>query len=769
MRITNPTILRGYNRDLNRLLNLKNRTEKRITSQRQFARASEAPLAAAKALNVRKSLYYSAQYKENLKVADKFYTEAETSLLQVSDKMAQIRETIIAACNTTKDMQDYNIYAQQLETSARELCAIFNTDSAGRAIFGGESDDPSPFEIINDSNGNAATVLYHGIPVNAMSDYKQYPYSKEVNLDIGLGMEIDQETQEVDPQSVLNISFVGTKVSGCGAEYGVADIDLSQIKENRMYCIDVFAGNVKKTVAFKGQGLPEDNVKVLNAALADAYKREKDLGEGYPRVDAQGVVYLVKDELDADGNPIKEEVPVEDGIVCVVNNDYKTEVDKYTEMKNGAPEVVIAKDDPVLNPNPKKDELKKYRIFPEKLVIDNDSGYTNKFKVNVENLEDGEYYSLEVKVGNEDSKTVTFRASDNDDAEARSAETLNNIQKALDDAFGAAGKVNISKTKATQGMITCEGSPVKVSCSDNKGMPPTAVTADITSKSTSKVDTSKFETGKTYTFTVPNGGNITVTVDKDSNDIVKKFNDANNTYTMDANGVITKKADGSFAGGVTCKDENGATVPVGAKTDYSINLGNMIPGAKYELKVITGDGRNVKNISFEAGENAEETLANLEKELNDATVKFTKGDEDGVYNVSAGTALVNTVYATKENPVVERESIYSNNYIQLTLDAARALRNGDIEYANGCIDRIVTANENLLVEIADLGCNEEFISFNLDRITTREENLLERQNDLEGADVKKEITLWKTYEAMYNACLQMSSSVVPNSIFNYIK
>ncbi len=143
MRITNPTILRGYNRDLNRLLNLKTQTEKRITSGRKFSRASVSPLSAAKALNVRKSLYYSAQHKENLKVANKFYTEAETSLIQVSEKMASIRETIIAAVNTTKNIEDYNIYAQQLETSAKELCAIFNTDSAGRAIFGGESDNRS--------------------------------------------------------------------------------------------------------------------------------------------------------------------------------------------------------------------------------------------------------------------------------------------------------------------------------------------------------------------------------------------------------------------------------------------------------------------------------------------------------------------------------------------------------------------------------------------------------------------------------------------------
>ena len=112
---------------------------------------------------------------------------------------------------------------------------------------------------------------------------------------------------------------------------------------------------------------------------------------------------------------------------------------------------------------------------------------------------------------------------------------------------------------------------------------------------------------------------------------------------------------------------------------------------------------------------------------------------------------------------------YSKNYIQITLDAAKALRNGDIAYANGCIDKIVTATENLLVEIADLGCNEEYIEFTTGRFETRELNLKDRQKTLEATDLEKEITMMKTYEALYNAALQMASSVVPNSIFNYIK
>ena len=68
-----------------------------------------------------------------------------------------------------------------------------------------------------------------------------------------------------------------------------------------------------------------------------------------------------------------------------------------------------------------------------------------------------------------------------------------------------------------------------------------------------------------------------------------------------------------------------------------------------------------------------------------------------------------------------------------------------------------------------MGCNEEYIDFNISRIDTRMLNLKERQKNLEATDLESEITLMKTYEALYNATLQMSSTVVPNSIFNYIK
>lgn len=559
MRLTNSTLLRGYNRDLSRLRNAKNDCERKITSTRKFNRASEAPLSAAKALNIRKSQYYSAQYKENLNVAEKFYTEAETSLLQVSEKMATIRETIIAAVNTTKDSVDYNIYAQQLETRAQELCAIFNTDSAGRSIFGGDSDNAMPFNIINDSDGRPSTVLYHNVPVNAMNDYTGFPYSNDVYMDIGIGMVTDQNTHAQDPMSVLNISFNGMKISGCGADYGVADIDLSSIQNKRNYVIDVYADGRKKTLTFTGQTDMQDNVDTINKLLGEAYEKDKNQGLPYPKMDDQGMIRL----YDKDGKSL------ENGVVSVVNN---TSLADSTRT--------------------------------DKLVIDNDSNYTNKFRLNASGLPSDRDFRVDVEV-NGVRKTITFNSGATED------ELLANFQDALDAEFVPSTdpnadpkiyKVNVTMESPNKGVVSAEGAAVKI-----------------------------------------------------------------------------------------------------WKTE--------IP----DSDVVADDVKNAADVPF------------------------------------------------------ERERIFSNNYIQLTLDAARALRNDDIEYANACIDRIVTANEKLLGQIADLGCNEDFIDFNKERITTREENLAERQNELETTDPEYQITLWKTYEAYYNACLQMSSSVIPNSIFNYMK
>ena len=727
MRITNPTILRGYNRDLNRLLTQKTACERRITSTRKFSRASEAPLSAAKALNVRRSLYNSEQWQENLKTANKFYTEAETSLLQVSDKMAEIREILVAACNTTKDSQDYAIYAEQLENSAKKLVSIFNTDSAGRAIFGGESDNGLPFTLENDSSGNLATVLYHGVPVNSMSSYKGFPYSNAVTVDIGLGMDIDQKTQEVDPQSVLDISFNGAKITGCGAEKGTADINLESIKVGRKYCIDVYANSIKKTIEFTGGATREETVDTINNALKAAYSKEVAYDKlKQPTMDERGVIY-------SDGS-----------IVSAVNNEYSTTA--------------------------------------EKLVVDNDAGYTDKFKLNFASMEENKIYSIDVTMG-EITKSIKFTAANDADPETRESNTIKNVQDALDDAFGkdvnGHSLVHISTNPVTKGCFSAEGAVVKVQ--DSMKMIGTDVKgATVYSKYFDQIDLVKLNAGNTYTIKVGTT-DITFQGGKTTAETLNNIKAAAAGFTVtnptgDKQSVSFKTGDDYETISEVKNPPSGSVAITPTKgSTYKVDLASIGEEREYSIKVIYGN--RAKVVSFEGSADTAKTVSNIQGALSVAFGldgvhnKINIDDEGNITTYDGNPVAVTSMEqgSDKDASAVQRDKIYSDNYIQLTIDAARALRDGDIDYANGCIDRIVDANEHLLVQIADLGCNEDFIDFNLEKLTTRDLNLMERQNDLEVTDAEKEITLWKTYEALYNACLQMSSSVVPNSIFNYIK
>ncbi len=770
MRITNPTLLRGYNRDLNRVMNLKNKSEHMITTTRRFSRASDDPLAAAKALNVRKSQHYSEQYQENLKTAATFYTEAETSLIQVSEQMAIIRETIIAAVNTTKDQQDLNIYSQQLETKAEELCAIFNTDSAGRAIFGGESDNQLPFNILKDTSGHPSIVTYHGIPINAMNDPTQFPYSDDVNVDIGLGMTVDQKEHYIDPDSVLRISFNGPDVAGCGAERGVADIDLSSIMKDRSYSLYVYAGDVKKEINFKGTGKRSDDIELINGLLEEAYKKEIAYGRNYPRMDDQGMISLRDKMGDA----------VDGGIVSVINNPYPP---KHTSQ----------------------------------IKVDNDSNYTDKYKLRLSELTEGKTYKVDVQVGNGEKKTIEFEAGTDNMSDPNKPIfgediTVKNFQAALDKEFGVdddgRSVVTISPDDPTKGVISAEGQSVKLTThvdvpadgeEEEENKPEvTYGTAKITTNSTDvgqsdSLSLTGLKEGTHYAMKVSVAGGtakvVTFKAEKyvsDTKDViadavkrefekdypdcaVKVNNKGEFTFTdKDGNEKTVKLEEVTDAAEL----DGNKSIELGKKTNYKIELDKLKKGKTYSLKFIAGN--KVKNITFTAADDNQQAIntelggfADVKVDEFGNVIVDSNGDgaDDGDVPVAVSA---NPAPDSKGEKVYEREAVYSKNYIQLTLDAARALRAGDIDYANGCIDQLVQANEKLLVEIADLGCNEEFIDFNISRLTVRDENLAERQNDLEIIDPAKQITLWKQYEAMYNACLQMSSSVVPQSIFDYI-
>ena len=115
---------------------------------------------------------------------------------------------------------------------------------------------------------------------------------------------------------------------------------------------------------------------------------------------------------------------------------------------------------------------------------------------------------------------------------------------------------------------------------------------------------------------------------------------------------------------------------------------------------------------------------------------------------------------------------YSKNIIQLTFDAAEALKNGETTKSLDLIDKIKNANSSVLVGITNLGVREQSIEFNQTKLDEDKYNLDAAQIDAEGMsdlDLAQAMTEYKSVEAAYNATLQMGSKVVPTSIFDFIK
>ncbi len=671
MRITNGMTLRHYHRSLNKIANLKSNSMLKIESGREYFRASESPVKAAKALTIRKQIYDTEQFKENLKVADKFYTEAETSLLKVSDTLAGIRELVISGVSTAKDEQvDLQIIAQQIETKAQEICSVFNTDTAERVIFGGESNNPEPFTI---RNGEA---LYHGVPFNAYSDYRSFPYSNDVYIDIGVGIQVDQETQAVDPQTALKISFNGADITGCGSDGGgVADIDLSSIKDGKRYSIDVMVGNISKKVVFAGKKDPADTVAEIKASMDEAFNGAAVV----PEIDESGVI-------SAKGNSVN--------IINSMGTAYR-----------------------------------------EELSYVNQNGYSGRYGVNLDELVSNQEYKMNVKIGDE-NHIIKFTAG------ADAEESVKNIQNAMDNEF-----VN---TKLSNDYTV---KPYKQAPLD----------------SDKKVDFSKLEKDQEYSIVVANGGANKVVTFKAG--ATAADSETNYRTALNTAGI-------TLAAGDPLPEAAAELVPL--NDDGTIAVGSLEDGKNYYMELKDKDGNDVTPaITFTGTDNADDNIDTINTEITNAGITDTeissegfvpKVSKEGYITMEGQTVTLGGVFEEEDVKLAPTRNLqtYSDNYIQLTLDAAKAFRDGNLEYANGCIDRIVEATENLLVQVTDLGNSEDYIEFMQDRYDTRLLNLDERQKDVEACDEKMEITLMKQYEALYNACLQMSSQVIPNSIFNYI-
>lgn len=595
MRIAGSTIRRNFLSNYEMNSTTKFESEQKISTGRQFQRASENPINAAKALRVRKSIADLETNQKNLESADSIYQIAEDSLLTVSSLVQNTYEKLVQGAHGTYNQNDMEIIASEIEQYAQEMVQILNVDVADRKIFGGVNNETNAFEI-HGPLGNQH-VTYNGIPVDASSDPDSYPYSQVSFLDVGIGMAVDGFTNRIDDQTALPITFNGVNCTGCGVTQRTVKLDLEGILPGKAYKLEVSVGSKEEIVEFNGGDTVEDTIKNINTALSEAF--------------------MVTPQVQ------------EDGQILYIDN-----IDGY--------------DGTFLCP------------YENAQITDN--------AVDIGAMKSDTYYSLEV-TSNGMTRVIDFEGTDDVNL------TLTNIRAELEKQFG-------------------EYAP--------------------------KI----FSDGQ---FVDKNGG----------------ICDVKNTSDYSNSSDITAGEEINYAAA-----QEGQT--------YSFNL-------------------NGTKVTFTGGATAEETLTNVNEALSsglafgNSNVPYINDDSGIIYYDKTDDVIYVTNASDADNTVdYTQHGGYSNNIMQLVLDAAGYLREGDQDMVARYADLIYAAQAPLSVAIADLGTNDQFIEFNETRIENTLLNLSDKQNNLEITDMATEITNYKVLETIYNATLQMGAQMIPMSIFNYI-
>ncbi|MBD5147083.1 MAG: hypothetical protein HDT21_14455 [Ruminococcus sp.] len=308
MRVTNNITTRQFLANNNRLLTRQIQSENRISTQRRFNRVSEDIINGNKAMTIRRQLRDLDIYNDNLGAAKAIFNAAETNLTSIAhDNYIPVEERLVAAATGTYSQEELDIFATELDEIADEMVKTLNADFSERQLFGGASNQQTPFRIervmIKDEAGQVVfppdynkyynadgsikqdvelsdiprTVTYNGIPldfdvtsdmilpdgsvatasgsytvtvldettkkwkdgasdirsisaedVSRAQDEKDnsvlYPGSKPVYIDIGLGIKYNDDLT-VDPQTALDVSMNGAKITGNG-------IDIQRVPAN---------------------------------------------------------------------------------------------------------------------------------------------------------------------------------------------------------------------------------------------------------------------------------------------------------------------------------------------------------------------------------------------------------------------------------------------------------------------------------------------------------------------------------------------------------
>lgn len=203
-----------------------------------------------------------------------------------------------------------------------------------------------------------------------------------------------------------------------------------------------------------------------------------------------------------------------------------------------------------------------------------------------------------------------------------------------------------------------------------------------------------------------------------------------------------------------------------------IDFDSIVAGDSYTFELAFSDGTK-KDVTFTGAATSDDNMAAIQNAI-DAIPELK--DKVKIYNsgLLAGSSgltlsILDKTTGANKLKVENQGDKFSNNIIQSILDAAKIIKEGDGAEIARYADHIYSLQTKVSMTLAKIGTQTKFIEFNQTRLTNNMETLMGRENDVYNTDFAAESTNWKQYDALYSATLQMSASVIPQSIFDFMR
>jgi flagellar hook-associated protein 3 FlgL len=140
-----------YQRNNNLTMTNLSEAYKRIITQSKYTRNSQSPLNSEKAMSIRKGLRELDTWDDNISTAHVLFTTAETSLSQVASNLftTRVKPLLVQGSTTTVGTVGMQAVGTQLRQTAEEMVDAMNADFNERQMFGGVSQNKTPFTIVD--------------------------------------------------------------------------------------------------------------------------------------------------------------------------------------------------------------------------------------------------------------------------------------------------------------------------------------------------------------------------------------------------------------------------------------------------------------------------------------------------------------------------------------------------------------------------------------------------------------------------------------------